>query len=68
MQINKGRDWDGDKVATAFITGGFQVGHGPKGETVLSMTVGETGKISFLLEQEMVTELAAVLMRAGTKH
>ena len=68
MQMDKGRDDNGDAVATAFITGGFQVGRGPKGETVLSMVVGETGKISFLIPREMAVELAGVLMRAGTRN
>lgn len=68
MQMDKGRDKDGDKVATAFITTGFQVGRGPEGETVLRMTVGGTGRISFLLPDDMVTELAAMLRRAEARH
>ena len=47
MQMDKGHDRDGDKIATAFVASGFKVGRGPEGETVLSMTVGDTGKISF---------------------
>ena len=68
MQMDKGRDQGGDIVATAFITGGFQVGRGPEGQTVLSMVVGGTGKISFLLPPAMKAPLAAMLGRAETKH
>jgi hypothetical protein len=67
-QMDKGRDDNGDKVATAFITGGFQVRRGPNGETVLSMVVGETGKIGFLLPPVMKAQLAAMLGRAETRH
>ena len=69
MQMGQGRDKDGDKIATAFITDGFLVERVPKGETALSMTVGETRRLaSFLLPDDMPAELAAVLMLAGTRH
>ena len=68
IQTSKARDKDGDEVATAFITGGFQVGRGPEGETVLSMTVGGTGKISFLLPEDMRKQLVTMLVRSGTRH
>jgi hypothetical protein len=68
MQMDKGLDKAGDKVATAFITNGFQLGRCPKGETVLSMVVGGTGKISFLIPPEMKAQLIAVLGRAETRH
>jgi hypothetical protein len=56
-------------VVTAFHTSGFQIGRGPKGEVVLNMIVGETGKIGFLLSPDMQIEMAAMLMRPEvTKH
>ena len=67
MQIANGME-DGKPVVTAFHTSGFQVGFGPKGETVLNMLVGETGKIGFLLSPEMKTEMVAMLGRTETKH
>jgi hypothetical protein len=68
MQVGNSKDLKGQPVVTAFQTTGFQVGRGPKGEVVLNMLVGETGKIGFLLSPEMQAEMAVMLMKSGTKH
>jgi hypothetical protein len=68
LQMTKGRAQDGEKVVTAFNTSGFLVGRGPEGGTVLSITVGGTGQIGFLLSPEMKTQLIAMLGRDETKH
>ena len=69
LQMTKGRAQDGEKVVTAFNTSGFLVRRGPEGETVLSITVGGTGQIGFLITPEMQLELIAMLLRTeATKH
>lgn len=57
MQLAHGRDQDGAKMVTAFDTSSFQLGKGPEGKTVLTLTVGKTGNISFLLPSELQGQL-----------
>lgn len=62
MQLPHGRDKDGN-VVTAFKTTGFQLGRGANREAVLTMIVGQTGKISFLLPGDMPENLMGALAR-----
>jgi hypothetical protein len=64
LHLAHGRDESGRALKTAFNTSGFRLGRGPQGETVLTMTVGEGGSISFLLPAEMARELFKALGRA----
>ena len=64
MQLAHGRDEAGKSLQTAFRTSSFQFGLGPKGEPVLSLTVGETGKINFLLPIDMPRQLYDALGRS----
>ena len=68
MQLDRGRDPDGKIVASAFNTTGFALGRGPEGETVLSLQVGETGQISFVLPADVRGQLNEGLTRFETKH
>ncbi len=52
----------------AFDASGFSIGRGPAAETVMGMEMAEGGKISFLLDPELLGELRAALERAGKKH
>lgn len=63
MQAAHGKDAEGRALATAFKTASFQVGRGPNGEPVLSMIVGTTGKISFLLPEDMPGQLTHALLK-----
>lgn len=67
MQLQRGKE-DGQQVLTAFQTAGFVLGRGPKGETVLILEIGKTGRISFLLPGTMPAELEAALAESLTKH
>lgn len=67
MQMENGKE-DGRNSISAFKTGSFVVGRGPKGGMVLSMVVGEVGKINFLVTHEMAGQLAAALVRGPIKH
>ena len=68
MQLPHGRNAVGEKVMTAFTATGYEVGKGPKGEPVLSFLMGETGKMSFLLNQEMIASLVMHLSSVATKN
>jgi hypothetical protein len=68
MQMDKGHAEDGRRITVGFNTSGFIVGRGPNGETVLTLQVGETGKISFLLPGDMPSELVGTLGRTVVKH
>jgi len=68
MQMDHGRDQDGEQVATAFNTTSFRIGKGEQGETVLTMTVGETGNISFILAADMEVQMIEALGRAMVRH
>lgn len=65
MQLPHGRDKEG-KVVTAFKAIGFQLGRGANQEAVLTMLVGETGKISFLLPDNMPDQMVMALERLAT--
>lgn len=67
MQIQNGRE-EGQVVLTAFNTTGFTLGRGPKGEIVLILKIGLTGRMSFLLPEPMPAELEATLAQSLTKH
>ena len=68
LQMDKGRDKDGDKVVTAFNSSGFQVGRGSDGEIVLGMVVGETGHIKFLLPPDIQSQLYETLEKQLVRH
>ena len=68
MQMGYGRDEDGDKVVSAFNTSKFQIAKSAHGDTVLTLTVGETGNISFLLSAGMEGQIIEALGRAHRKH
>ena len=63
MQAAHGKDAAGRASVSAFKTSSFQVGRGPNGEPVLSMTVGKAGKISFLLPEDMPGQLIGALLK-----
>ncbi len=67
-RAGKGRDKIWDKIVSAFFASGFSPGRGPEGQTVLGMAMAEGGKISFLLDPELLGELRAALERAQKKH
>lgn len=68
MQLDRGRDSGGGKVVSAFNTTGFALGKGPEGDAVLSLQVGETGAISFVLPADVRAQLNEGLLRFETKH
>jgi hypothetical protein len=68
MQLAHGRQEDGLIVATAFITSSFNLGHGPQGETVLTLAIGECGNISFLLPTDMAGQLHEALGKLAVRH
>ncbi len=55
-------------MTTAFITAGFVLRRGPKGEIILMLEIGKTGRISFLLPEGMPAELETALAETLTKH
>ncbi len=68
MQADKGKDDQGRKITAAFKATSFEVGRGPLGEPVLSLVIGETGKISYLLSVPMVAHLMESLAKFALKH
>jgi hypothetical protein len=68
MQMDHGRDEVWGKVVTAFNTSSFRLGKGERGETILTLVVGETGNISFILPPGMPGQLAAGLGRTETRR
>ena len=63
IQIRRGRDLDGTGLKDAFIASGVRLGRGPAGELVLTLRVGETGELSFLLTADFADQLAKSLSR-----
>ena len=63
MQAAHGKDAAGRASVSAFKTTSFQVSRGPNGEPVLSMTLGNAGKISFLLPDDMPGQLTQALLK-----
>lgn len=68
MQSAHGRDEAGHKLTAGFKTTSFQLGRGPMGEVVLSLIVGKSGTISFILPPTMVGQLSDALVKAQTRH
>jgi hypothetical protein len=68
MQLEHGRDAAGLSLNTAFYTTGFRLDRGPKGENVLSLSVGETGNIGFLLPTDMAKQLQETLGKLQVWH
>ena|SRR5664279_680456 len=68
MQMDHGRDESGHKVVSAFNTSAFRLGKGEGGETVLTLTVGETGNVNFILPGELEGQLFAALGRSMVRH
>jgi hypothetical protein len=63
IQSAHGKDAVGRASVTAFKTASFQVGREPNGEPILSMIVGASGKISFLLPEDMPGQLISALLK-----
>jgi hypothetical protein len=61
MQASNGKDAKRRKVASTFKASSFELGRGPDGEAVLTLTVGQSGKISFLLPTDMPGQLSVSL-------
>lgn len=68
MQLTNGRDDAGRKVVSAFNATSFQLSKGEEGETVLSLTVGKTGNISFILPGDLEGQLFDALGRSMVRH
>ena len=68
MQMDKGKNSDGGKMVSAFFASGFGLGRGQKGETVLSLSIKKGGKISFLLDGDLVAELWRSLGKAMLRN
>lgn len=68
MQLAHGRDEGGQPVISAFNTSSFQLGQGPKGETVLCLMVGETGAINFILPPDLEKQLSDALGQQQVRH
>ncbi|MES2294334.1 MAG: hypothetical protein V4527_13610 [Pseudomonadota bacterium] len=68
MQLSNGRDEVGHQVVSAFNTSSFRLGKGEGGETILTLTVGETGNISFILPGDMEGQLSDALGRSMVRH
>jgi hypothetical protein len=49
--------------ASAFKTTSFEIGRGPHGQAILTLTVGESGKLSFLLPADMPGQLSQALQK-----
>lgn len=68
MQLSHGKSDEGRPVVAAFQSTSFTVGQGPEGEVVLSIRVGQSGSISFLLPNGMPTQIIDALAKAITRH
>ncbi len=68
MQLSHGRDEGGHKVVSAFKTSSFSLGKGDENETVLTLTVGETGNVSFILPGDLEGQLFDALGRSRVRH
>lgn len=69
MEMDHGRDESWHKVVSAFNTSSFRLGEGKNGETVLTLVVGESGVISFILPGYpgyMEDQLFDALSRCGS--
>jgi hypothetical protein len=63
MQSSPGKDQNGRTSISAFKTSSFEIGRGPAGEAVLTLTVGESGEIRFLLPSDMPGQLSQALQK-----
>ena len=63
MQAARGKNMKGQTTASAFKATSFQLGTGPNGEAVLSLIVGATGKISFLLPDAMPSQISSAMRK-----
>ena len=68
MQLSHGRDEGGHKVESAFKASSFQLGKSDEGDTVLTLTVGETGNICFILPGDLEGQLFDALGRSMVRH
>ena len=68
MQLNHGRDEQGRTVVAAFETTSFGIGRGPKGETVLTLDVGQSGNFRFILPDGMTEQMITTLAKSATRH
>jgi hypothetical protein len=63
MQLAHGKDQSGNHVMSDFKATSFELGRGPAGEAVLSLIVGQRGKISFLMPGGMPGQLSESLQK-----
>jgi hypothetical protein len=63
MHASRGKDQTGRTSFSAFKTSSFEIGRGPAGEVVLTLTVGQSGKIRFLLPGDMPGQLSQALQK-----
>jgi hypothetical protein len=53
VQSTQGLSKEGRKMVSAFKTTSFEIGRGPAGEAILTLMVGQGGKVSFLMPGAM---------------
>jgi hypothetical protein len=68
MQMANGKDEEGQAVVSAFHTSSFRLGMGERGEMVLTLIVGESGVISFILPADLEGQLFDALGRSMVRH
>jgi len=61
MQAAQGKDAKGKPQVSAFKASSFEMVRGPDGEAVLTITVGQSGKIGLLLPADMPGQLSQAL-------
>lgn len=60
-QAGNGKDAKRRPEVSAFKTTSFEIGCGPDGEAVLTLMVGQSGRISFLMTADMPGQLSQAL-------
>ena len=63
VQTAHGRGKNGAPTMTAFRATSFEIGRGPAGEAILSLTIGDAGKISLVLPAAMPGQLSEQLQK-----
>jgi hypothetical protein len=68
IQVAHGKARDGGKVLSGFNVTSFELSKGEEGETVLSLTVGKTGNVNFILPADLEGQLFDALGRSMVRH
>lgn len=68
MQLNHRRDDAGRELTAAFNTSSLELTKNEEGQTVLTLAVGKTGNISFILAGNLERELFDALGRSMVRH